>query len=162
MQKAIRLLSIIATALVGLSLILLVASIPFQRVIARDIYNSPADMIAGLPQFPLLPFLFCLLRAGCVAVLIVCCGNKKGGFWLEILICVLLAIVFPAIYNIASLFCISLIVKFGELRLAAYTTVSNLASYFCYPANLGEILAYITCGMSIAFKVMSKKQNRVG
>ena len=83
MQKAIRSFAIIATALVGLSLILLVASIPFQRVIARDIYNSPADMISVLPQFPLLPFLFCLLRAGCVAVLIVAAAIKKVVFGLK-------------------------------------------------------------------------------
>jgi len=162
MQKAIRLLAIIATALVGLSLMLLVASIPFQRVIARDIYNSPADMISVLPQFPLLPFLFCLLRAGCVAVLIVCCGNKKGGFWLEILICVLLAIVLPFINNIATISYNVVIANLGSAKIIANSVVSNISSYCCYPANLGEILAYITCGMSIAFKVMSKKQNRVG
>jgi hypothetical protein len=69
---------------------------PLQRVIAKEIFNYPPYVIAELPQFPLMSFLSCLLRAGCIGLLIICCGNKKGGIWLEILIIVILAIVILA------------------------------------------------------------------
>ena len=56
MQKTIRILAIIATALVALSLMLLVVSIPLQGVIAKEIFGYPSYVIEELPQFPLMFF----------------------------------------------------------------------------------------------------------
>ena len=159
MQKAIRISAILSAALVGFSLVLLVGSLPLQRTLAQSLSYSE-DLIGMLPIFPVIPFLCCFLTAGCIALLIICCGNKKGGIWLEILVIVALAIILPLINTAASTAYAGFIGRFsGTAKLAAASLVSKIASFCCYPANWGQALAYITCGMSIAFKAMSKKQN---
>lgn len=159
MQKTIRVLAIIATALVTVTLLLLVVSMPFQGVIAKEIFNYPPYVIAELPKFPLMSFLSCLLRTGCIGLLIICCGNKKGGIWLEILIMIILAIVLPVIDNVALRLYTVVLGRYGSEKIMINSLISQIANYCAYPSGLGHVLAYITCGMSIAFKTLSKKQN---
>lgn len=162
MQKKIRIFAIIATALIGLSVILLVTSLLFQETFAKVVFNYSDEMLSAFPQFPLIPFLTCLLKTGCAALLIICCGNKKGGIWLEIVVIVALANVLPLLNYIGSIFYTSSIGKYGGYeQVAAYSITSSLASFCLIPANLGIVLAYLTCGMSIAFKKMSKAPNKV-
>ena len=92
-------------------------------------------------------------------MLILCCGNKKGGIWLEILLLVVLAIVLPIVNSAALNVYSAFIIRFGAAKSMANSVVSLIASFCCYSADLGQTLAYITCGMSIAFKAMNKKQN---
>lgn len=158
MQKTIRTLAIIAAVLAGISLMLLVASIPFQQVLAREVFGTPQEAVSLLPLFPVLPFLSCFLRTGCIVLLIVCCGNKKGSIWLEILIMTVLAIVLPFINSAASTAYNVILGAFGHSRIIANSLISQIASFCCYPINLGQVLAYIACGMSIAFKAMHKQK----
>lgn len=157
MQKTIRILAIIATALVALSLMLLVVSIPLQGVIAKEIFGYPSYVIEELPQFPLMFFLSNLLRVGCIGLLIICCGNKKGGIWLEILIMIILAIVLPVIDNVALRLYTVVLGRYGSEKIMINSLITQIANYCAYPSGLGHTLAYITCGMSIAFKTLSKK-----
>ena len=160
MQKTIRTLTIIATALAGFSLILMILSFPFQRVLACEIFDYPDSIISALPIFPFVPFLTCLLRVGCIALLIIFCRNKKYGVLSEILMIIVFAIVLPLTNNIAtSLYHQTFLVLNGSEEAIASSIASRIASYCCYPANWGQVLAYTTCGMSIAFKTMSKKQS---
>ena len=145
----------------GVSLFLLIVSLPLQPLLAVEIFGCSANIVSMLPQFPLMQFLSCLLRAGCIALLIICSGNKKGGIWLEILVIVALAAVVPFINGAGTAFYNNLIANLNSEKLIAISTASSISSYLCYPASCGQVLAYITCGMSIAFKVMSKKQNAV-
>lgn len=158
MQKSIRVTAIIATVLVGLSLILLIVSIPFQGMIA-PIFNSSAEVIAMMPRFPLASFLTCLLQTVLTALLIICCGNKKGGIWLELLVLCCLVIVLPAISSLAADMQTVFIARFGAATVAAHSVASEISSYCLIPSDLGQALACISCGMSIVFKKMSKKQN---
>ena len=158
MQKTIRILAIIATVLVAFTLILLVVSIPFQGVIAEKICGYPSYVIEELPQFPLMSFLSNLLRAGCIGLLIICCGNKKGGIWMEILIMVVLAIVLPLTDSLALKLYTFILGRFDSGKLIANSIIAQIANYCAYPSGLGNTLAYITCGMSIAFKTLSKNK----
>lgn len=45
-----------------------------------------------------------ILKAGCLAVLIICCGNKRGGIWLEVLMLVVLLAIIPGIQEFALAF----------------------------------------------------------
>lgn len=158
MQKAIRVMAIISAALAGLSLILLVASIPFQSMIA-PLYATSPDITAALPEFPSVPFFTCLLQTSCIALLIICCGNKKGGIWLELLLLALLIIALPILNEIAYYIQTIFVGRYGAASLAAHSVVSEISSYCLIPSNWGQALACISCGMSIAFKTMSKKQS---
>ncbi len=158
MQKFIRIMAIVAVALAGLSMCLLLITIPFQSSIAAGLFNYPEVAAASLPQFPLLPFIFCCLRLGCMALLILCCGNKKGGFWLELVVFACLVIALPAISRLATpLYTQMLVSTKGEYYLMANNVVSNIANYCLIPSSWGQAIAYAACGMSIVFKQMSKK-----
>lgn len=157
MQKAIRVTAIAATALAGLSLILLLVSIPFQSVIA-PLFIKSSEVIDRMPVFPLVPFIICLLQTICIALLIICCGNKKGGIWLELLIFVFLIIALPLFNELISYIQTVFIGKYGSDLMFAHSIVSQISSYCLIPSNLGQAIALLACGMSIAFKKVSKKQ----
>lgn len=159
MQKVIRIIVIAATVLTGFSLLLLIAVTPLQGEIARIVYNAPADIMAFFPQFPLDSLIVCFLQVVCVALLIICCGNKKGGIWPEILMLVLLAVVLPAISAIISAISPVFLSRFGAAFLAVHSIVSKISSICLGPSYLGIMLASVACGMSIALKTMSKKQS---
>ena len=157
MQKFIRTMSIIAVVLVGLSLFLLLFTIPFQRMIAKGIYGMDLATVGSLPRFPLLPFVFGCLRLGCMVLLIICCGNKKGGIWLEIIVFICLALVIPVISQMVSPVYNNLIGKtMGAYHMAANSIVNSIAGVCLSPAGWGQAIAYAVCGMSIVFKKMSK------
>lgn len=162
MQKFIRIMAIIAAALAGLSLVLLLITIPFQRSISSIFFNSPDIAMSTLPQFPLLPFIFGVLRLSCMALLTICCGNKKGGIWLELIIFACLVFVLPGLSRILSpLFTQILYSTKGSDYIMANNLVSNIANYCMIPAGWGQALAYAACGMSVVFKKMSRySENR--
>lgn len=159
MQKFIRIMAIIAAALVASSLVFMLVSIPFQRVIGGRILGSPEEILGYLPKFPVLPFVNCLLTLGVIALLIICCGNKKGGFWLELIVFACLALVLPGISRLSSLISTAWMGRMGTAYLAANSAVSRIAEFCMIPAGWGSALAYAACGMSVVFKKMTKCKN---
>lgn len=157
MQKFIRIMAIIATALVALTLLLLIICVPFQRYIAEYFSSSP-DIIGLLPIFPTADFLLCSLRLIFVALLIICCGNKRGGIWLEIVVFLSLTVILPVINYVVSTMSTMWYGKFqGYSYLAANTVISRISQFCFVPAGIGYALALVACGMSIVFKFMSKR-----
>lgn len=161
MQKFIRIMAIVATALIGGSFLLILLSIPFQRMIAMTFLNYTEQFVSCLPQIPVPQLLLCFLRLVCVALLIVCCGNKKGGIWVEIIILVCLVALLPGIHTII-LPLYSKIISYtqGIYATTAYSLSNTITTFCLIPSGWGLTLAYITCGMSIVFKHMSKKMDR--
>ena len=157
MQKFIRIAAAVAVALMGVSLLLLLVTVAMQPTIGRWL-NYPADVLGVLPRFPLIPALFCCLRLGCVALLLSCCGNKKGGIWLEVIVFICLAMILPAFNSVAT-YSHQILVgnRMGAAYIAANALVSNIASCCMISAGIGQALAYATCGMSVIFKKMNKK-----
>ena len=154
MQKVIRILAIIAAALGALSTVLLLLSMPFQQLLTEHLYGLSGETLDMLPQFPLIPFIFTMLRTGLMAILIICCGNQKGGIWLEIVICGVLLLVLPALYALAHTLYTTLVINMrGYAFATAQNVVYTLADRCMTPAGWGQALAYLTCGMSIAFKL---------
>ena len=157
MQKFIRVMAIIAAVLVALSLLLLLVSIPLQRFIAGNWLKYPESLMAALPIFPLADFFNCFLLLACVALLIVCCGNQKGGIWLEILMFLMIAVVLPLLNNLlANVQNVMLGQLRGDTYVAANSAVNNISHYCMASGNLGRCIALATCGMSIAFKRTKK------
>lgn len=159
MKKTILIMTIIAVALASFSLILLLASIPFQSLLAREVYRYSENILEELPAFPLVSFLLCFLRVSCIALLIVCCANKKDNVWLELIILICLVVIIPAIRQIASPLYSAFLGHLGSQRLIANSLATNIASFCLIPSNLGLALAHVTCGMSIAFKKININTN---
>lgn len=157
MQKFIRIIAIVAAALMALSLSLLVITVPFQRLIATEVYGMEYAASA-LPQFPIVAFIFCLLRLGCAALLIVCGGNKRGGIWLELVVFFTLLAVLPPLNSYFSTIYTQFLGRMGEYRLAANSCVSMITNFCLQPALWGQALAYAVCGMSIVHKHMSNSK----
>ena len=157
MQKVIRIVAIIAVILVALSLLLLLATIPFQQSLGR-LWSTSDDVLALLPIFPLAQFVPCFMLLGCAILAVVFGGNKKGGIWLEILVFAAVALVLPFMKDLLiSVQTMAFGLYRGSTYLAANATVNQIASYCMWPANLGNCLVLVVCGMSIVFKRMSKK-----
>ena len=145
----------------GTSFILLVLSIPFQELIAIHILGYSSKMVDYFPQIPVTQLLSCFLRLICVSLLIACCGNKKGGLWLEIIILVSLIFVIPSVNLVTSFVYPKVILHLqGISAYAAYSEANTFATFCLIPSNLSIPIAYVACGMSIAFKRMSKKMDQ--
>ena len=156
MQKFIRIMAIIATALAGLSLLLILISIPFQRTFAQALSTSDG-ILDVLPQFPVIPFIFTFLRFGCIALLLICCGKKNGGIWLEIAVFAALVLVLPLANFISSWAYTTTIARLaGSVYIAATSSISTLTSWCSVPLTLAVAIAHAACGMSIVYKKMSK------
>ena len=156
MQKTIRILAIISTALVGSSLLFLIASFPLQQELAQ-LWSYNEQILDFLPIFPLIPFLFCLLRTAATVLLIVFCGNKRCGIWFEILMIALLVILLPLLNNVATYGYTAFVNRLGNESILANAIVTTISSYCCYLAGWGGSLALVTCGMSIAYKSIKKQ-----
>lgn len=154
MQKFIRIMAIVAVALVGTSLLLMLISIPFQRSIVSDIFGyHNEDVLNLLPLFPFTDFLSCFLRLVCVSLLLFSCFKKNSGISLEFIVFVCLAVVLPIINQ----FVFYLYQLFNQDAYSiANSMVSNLSYYCLTPANLGQAVAYAVCGMSIVYKKTKK------
>ena len=158
MKKTIRFLTIISTALVVLSLLILLISIPLQSLIGKYVLGISEQTSSQLPMFPLIQFLECLACSACVALMFICCFNKKGGIVIEIIIIGCLVILFPFVFNVLSrIYTEVLLTHYPAYRLVAYSTVSQISSYCLTPLNWGSALACVTAGMSIASKKLEKE-----
>ena len=159
MQKLIRNLTIIATALVATSLFLLLVTTPFQQAINTGFYRY-RDINSILPVVPVIPFSICMLRFVCVALLIACCGNRKGGIWMELVIIGIMVMFLPTLHTVLNYGYNTFLMRKGADYVIANSLMSQISTYCLIPADLGIILAYVCCGMSIVFKRMSKKAER--
>lgn len=162
MQKFIRVMAIVALVLVALSFLLLLGTLPFQRVLAEKVLKPAPDVLALLPIFPLAAFIGCILLLGCAILAVVFGGNQKGGIWLEILVLIAVALVVPFISGfLDSLLTPFLATARGSLYVAAGATANQIANACMWSANLGESLMLVVCGMSMVYKRMSKKLAKV-
>lgn len=153
MQKGIRIMAVVSAALAATSLVLLFVSVPLQRGLIGLFLSAGDWMNDYLPLFPILPVVFCFLRTGAMALLPVCCGNKRGGIWLEVLVLVVLVAVLPVANYLASIVQTNLMMTMrGEAYMAVSSAVDSVATYCMIPAGLGQALACVACGMSIAYK----------
>ena len=151
-KKTIRVMSIISIALIGLSLLLVVASFPLQRVLVNIIYGGEY-LERFVPQFPVEHFLSLFLMLIPAFLFFIFLKKEENRIWVEVVTLGLLFLVVPSCVSIFSSVYIRIID--GEYFMS-YTTVRTISGYFCFFSSLGQLLLYVTCGMSIA----TKKQNK--
>jgi len=70
--------------------------------------------------------------------------------------------VLPAANTLSSFLFNSVIARiFSGAQVAAYSIANSIASHCTIPGGWGNAVAYAACGMSIAYKLMNKKQESV-
>ena len=155
MQKFIKILAIIAMALVALSLLLILITLPLQRTFGQAMEYSD-DIVSLLPIFPLQTFLLGLVNLG-LLILLMCMAAKTKSFWAEILVFAMLAVVLPGVSRVTGpMESVMLSSVKGSLYIAARNVSNQLVSYCTIPSSLGCALGYAVCGMSIVYKKMHK------
>lgn len=161
MQKMIRVLAVVAVILVALAFLLLLISIPLQRVLAINVFRYSEDMVAHLPIVPFPQLLRCLLLLGCVILLTVCAG-KKGVILPEILLLAVLLFVIPGVNSFLPTLITNWLAQAKGAAYVAANSVANMISSYCVmPASLGNSLALVVCGMNMVYKKMSKQLDKL-
>lgn len=156
MQKTIKIMTIVSVALVGFSLILLLATIPFQGIIMQYNYGFNEHLAAELPQFPWLYFIRCLICFAFVTLLFFC-WRRNNSIKFELIVIICLVFVLPSIERIAiPLYHNIVIGMMGWDRATTVFSLQNFSELCLIPAGWGKAVAYVTCGMSIAFKKIQK------
>lgn len=162
MQKTIRILAIIAAILVALSFLLLLISIPFQRLIADKGFGYSQDIIGLLPVVPWAVIAECFVLLGCAILAVVFGGNQKGGLWLEILVLIVVVLALPLIGTLLGHVQNVVIGQArGSMYIAANSVTNTIANFCMWPGNLGQSLILVVAGMSMVHKHMSKKLAKV-
>lgn len=161
MQKLTRIFAIVAAALIIISLLLILISIPLQRPIGR-LMSYPEEMMSFLPKVPFVPILFCLVRLVCVAPLVITDG-KKGSIVPEILALLGMILLIPLLSTVVNLITpmiqSAFALRSGSMQVVANSLMNMITSYCTVPAGLGQSVAYVVCGMRIATKWMNKKES---
>lgn len=161
MEKLIRKSAMIAAILMGISLMLILMTVPLQRALAEYLLGYPGEQLELFPFFPVLTFGKCLLSAVCVALVSISCSNKKSSIWFEVILLGCLAIVLPGTFQILSNIYQRVLSGMGGVDLILTNSAATIMANYCaIPAYLGQILAYVTCGMSIAYKKLSPMSNQ--
>ena len=160
MQKFIRISAIVAVVLKAVTTTLILMSFAFQPALFELFYSSFATDYG--PVFPILAFIQSLWGLFCTIPLLFCCGKKKGGIVLEAVMFGVLALVLP-LANTATPFLFTNVIArtMDTMTFAAYSVANNIATYCAIPGNFGGTIACAACGMSIVYKLMSKKQESV-
>lgn len=156
MQKLIRILAILAVVLVLASLCLMVVCIPFRHFLGSIFYPG-AEILDAMPLIYWPAFVNGLALLVCMVPLVICCGNQKGGIWLELVVLAILMLVLPLLSEGIGTLSAWVINARGSAYAAANSVSAKIAGYCMAPARLGTALAYVAAGMSMAFKHMRKK-----
>lgn len=160
MQKFIRITAIVAVALMGLSLLLILISVPFQESIALYLTDGSLKgdrVMELLPMFPTIPFLFGCLRLCCIVALLLVCYSKKDSIYFEIIIFVCLLVVLPLINYAVTQDTVELMADKGATYVGANSIANVISDYCLIFSDWAQAIAYSVCGMSILSKRMSKK-----
>ena len=158
MQKTIKIMTIVSVALVGFSLILLLATIPFQGIIMQYIHGLNEHLSAEFPQFPWLCFIRCLICLAFVTLLFFC-WRRNNSIKFELIVIICLVFVLPSIERIAIPLYNNIVLRvMGPERGSAVLSMLNFSDLYLIPAGWGKAVAYVTCGMSIAFKKIQKNK----
>lgn len=159
MQKLIRITAIVTVALMALSVILILVSVPLQEAILEHKYgNEFSEYTSHLPIFPSTPFSVGILRLICTAALLLVCFSKKTGIRFEIIIFALMLIMIPVIdyvYTVSGDY--TMIAEYGANYYGAYALAEVIADNCMIFSNFAQAIAYALCGMSVVYKRMKKE-----
>lgn len=155
MKKAIRILSIIAAAIMVLTAVLFLAAVLLQGVLGPMLFGYP-ESVREYFAFPAGQTVYILGITAVTVLLATTGGAERVGMWVEILSAALIGIVLPLIQSVLSVAQNVMLGVQGGLAVAANAMVSNLCSYATFLMPVATTLALLAAGMSIAYKRMMR------
>ena len=158
MKKAIRILSIIAAAIMVLTAVLFLAAVLLQGVLGPMLFGYP-ESVREYFAFPAGQPVYILGITAVTVLLATTGGAERVGMWVEILSAALIGIVLPLIQSVLSVAQNVMLGVQGGLAVAANAMVSNLCSYATFLMPVATTLALLAAGMSICYKRMIRKLN---
>lgn len=164
MKKAIRILSVIAAAIMVLTCVLFLGMVLLQGVLGPAIFGYP-EAVREHFVFPL-PQAFYIFGITAVTVLLATTGGaEKVGIWVEILSACLVGVVLPLIQtvlNVAQTVTTTLQGQAqGAMAIAANGMVNALCGYATFLMPVAIVLTILAAGMSIAYKRMIRSMAEV-
>ena len=153
MKKTIRILSIIAAAIMALTTVLFFAVVLLQSVLGPMIFNYP-ESISKFFVFPGGQAVYVLGITAVTILLATTGGVEKIGIWVELLSAALIGVVLPLIQSALNVAQNVMLGMQGGLALAANGMVTNLCSYATFLVPVATTIALLAAGMSICYKRM--------
>ena len=158
MKKAIRILSIIAAAIMVLTAVLFLAAVLLQGVLGPMLYHYP-ETIREFFEFPAGQAVYILGVTAVTILLATTGGMEKIGIWVELLCAALIGVVLPLIQSVLSVAQHVMLGMQGNLAMVANSMVNSLCSYATFLMPVATTLALLAAGMSICYKRMIRKLN---
>lgn len=178
MKTFARIAAALAVVLVILSLCSLLFTTVFQVGIASELMDELfTKQLKKHPVIPLGSFLSCLMMLCCMAPMIFLAGRKKGGIWIEIALLLVMLCSIPILSTMGDFVYWYIIRGEGytaeEIPRAFYRwfnvsgnipqvrfLIYELESKCMRAAEFGQILMYITCGVSIGLRLRDRKNKK--
>ena len=157
MTNHARTVAIASALLAGLSIILLFVSIPFQKMYAASVLEFNSKLLEILPQIPIYHLIYAILFTACTGLVILCCNSKEKSIAPEVVLLICMAFILPMLNKIISPQYAVIMARMGNEYIAAHSIISNMATYMFIPLDVGLVLSYVACGMSIAGKIKEKE-----
>lgn len=156
MKKMIRVLSVIAAAIMVLTCVLFLAAVLLQGVLAPMLLSYPESVREHF-SFPAGQAVY-VFGLTAVAVLLATTGGVEHfGYWVEILSGALVGIVLPLIQSVLSVSQNVMISQtVGQMAMVAYSAVNSLCSFATFLVPVATTLMLLAAGMSLAYKRMVK------
>lgn len=153
MKKAIRILSVIAAAIMVLTAVLFLGVVLLQGVLGPMIFNYP-EMVREHFAFPAGQAVYIFGITAVTVLLATTGGAERIGMWVEILSAALIGVVLPLIQSVLTVSQNVMLGMQGNMVLLSYNMVNSLCSYATFLMPVATTLALLAAGMSLAYKRM--------
>ena len=158
MNKAIKILSIIALVFSGLAFLLAGALLTFLWEPAAGIYY-----VDTLSQGPVIPIGTIINMLGCLVITILLLTSLKPSRFIviEILSIVFLIIVLPAIVNVLSMYQAQIInMRMGMDYIYRFSITNSIMIWPVRLVGMASSICLVVCGMRLGTKSVLRKQWR--
>lgn len=156
MKKTIKILGILAAALLALAALGVGVCILLQRPLGEFVFGFPESAM-GRFAFPLSTVVYSLGLLFCAGLLCLVAGNGKLGIWSDILLLAVMNVL-PLLQSLLAWVETVIAGKFGHVALSVNSMVQSMCSYPLQLGGWGLRLALVVGGMSIVWKLMRKQE----
>ena len=153
MGKVIKLLALLCLGLLLVSCLLTAGAVLLQKPLLRAIYGLsggvftvPVGVVVSILAYAIILGLLCLVA-----------GSRKLGIWSDLIV-LALTVLSPLTSFLSNFLQTVITGRYGYEMMSSFSAVNNLCNITMSLGSLGLTLGMVVCGMSIAYKLMAKKE----